>query len=239
MPVTGNGMEFFLASGQSVSKVMEVYRGEEDDYEDIELRFGSSTCASNADYLTFSVHYVPSSSDVEISVPHDKWIMNTFAAQDSVGYYLPITIEGFDVHHRGFDHIEFQYKLTTQSDDAWVNQCSFFADKDLYDAATGNKQMITNGRINTLRFYGERDPMEQQYDLRAVTFCRHGSGFVTKSSKVLTGIKDTRPPRVFGYAEPANSILGVGDNLKLRFNEPIAGNYLDEDNNFQLVGERH
>lgn len=236
MPVTGNGMEFFLASGQSVSKVMEVYRGEADDYEDIELRFGSSTCASNADYLTFSVHYVPSSSDVEISVPHDKWIMNTFAAQDSVGYYLPITIEGFDVHHRGFDHIEFQYKLTTQSDDAWVNQCSFFADKDLYDAATGNKQMITNGRINTLRFYGERDPMEQQYDLRAVTFCRHGSGFVTKSSKVLTGIKDTRPPRVFGYAEPANSILGVGDNLKLRFNEPIAGNYLDEDNNFQLVG---
>ena len=236
MPVTGNGMEFFLASGQSVSKVMEVYRGEADDYENIELRFGSSTCASNADYLTFSVHYVPSSSDVEISVPHDKWIMNTFAAQDSVGYYLPVTIEGFDVNHRGFDHIEFQYKLTTQSDDAWVNQCSFFADKDLYDAATGNKQMITNGRINTLRFYGERDPMEQQYDLRAVTFCRHGSGFVTKSSKVLTGIKDTRPPRVFGYAEPANSILGVGDNLKLRFNEPIAGNYLDEDNNFQLVG---
>ena len=236
LPVTGNGMEFFLGSGESVNKVMEVYRGIADDYEDIELRLGSSTCASNADYLKFSVHFLPTSSDVEISAPHDKWIMNTFSAQDSVGYYIPVTIEGFDIHHRGFDHIEFQYKLATQSDDAWVNQCSFYADQDLYNAATGNKQMITNGRINSLRFYGERDPMEQQYDLRAVTFCRHGSGFVSKSSKVLTGIKDTRPPRVFGMPEPANSILGVGNNLKLRFNEPIAGNYLDEDNNFQLLG---
>ncbi len=236
MPVTGNGMDFFIMSGQSVTKVMEVYRGTTDDYENIELRLGSTTCAKNADNLKFSVHFLPSSSDVKISAPHDKWVMNTFAAQDSVGYYLPITIEGFDINHRGFDHIEFQYKLTTQSDDDWVNQCSFYADKNLYDAASGNKEMITNGRINTLRFYGERDPMEQQYDLRAVSFCRHGSGFVSKSSPVLTGIKDTRPPRVFGVAEPANAILSVGDNLKLRFNEPIAGNYLDEDNNFQLLG---
>ena len=28
----------------------------------------------------------------------------------------------------------------------------------------------------------------------------------------------------------------MGNDLKLRFNEPIAGNYLDEDNNFQIIG---
>jgi hypothetical protein len=97
--------------------------------------------------------------------------------------------------------------------------------------------MIEGGRIENFRFYGERDPMEQQYDLSAVSFCRHGSGFVTKSSPVLTGIKDTRPPRVFGNPTPANSVLTVNDILSLRFNEAIAGNYLDEDNNFQIVGE--
>ena len=96
--------------------------------------------------------------------------------------------------------------------------------------------MIENGRITQFRFYGERDPMEQQYDLRAVSFCRHGSGFVTKSSPIISGTKDTRPPRGFGQPEPANAILGVGDNLKLRFNEAIAGNYLDEDNNLELLG---
>ncbi|MBO4454187.1 MAG: hypothetical protein J5761_03940, partial [Paludibacteraceae bacterium] len=69
-----------------------------------------------------------------------------------------------------------------------------------------------------------------------VTFCRFGSGFVTKASPVISGTKDTRPPVVFGDPEPANSILGIGDHLKLRFSEPIAGNWLDEDNNFQLIG---
>jgi len=49
-------------------------------------------------------------------------------------------------------------------------------------------------------------------------------------------VKDTRPPRVFGAAQPADAILGVGTDLKLRFNEAIAGNYLDEDNNFQILG---
>ncbi|MBP5641893.1 MAG: hypothetical protein J6W92_02360, partial [Paludibacteraceae bacterium] len=101
---------------------------------------------------------------------------------------------------------------------------------------TGNKAMIENGRITPFRFDGERDPMEQRYDLRAVSFCRYGSGYVHKASPVISGIKDTRPPVVFGEPEPANSILGVGDHLKLRFNESIAGNYLDEDNNFQITG---
>jgi len=49
-------------------------------------------------------------------------------------------------------------------------------------------------------------------------------------------VKDTRPPVVFGDPEPANGILGIGEHLYLRFSEPIAGNWLDEDNNFQLVG---
>ena len=69
-----------------------------------------------------------------------------------------------------------------------------------------------------------------------MTFCRFGSGFVTKASPVISGVKDTRPPVVFGSPEPANGIMGIGEDLKLRFSEPIAGNWLDEDNNFQLIG---
>ena len=109
-------------------------------------------------------------------------------------------------------------------------------------AKRANKQNTYEKQIFLLGFRspavgcGERDPMEQQYDLRAVSFCRYGSGFVTKASPVISGTKDTRVPRVFGSAQPADAILGVGNDLKLRFNEAIAGNYLDEDNNFQIVG---
>lgn len=235
MPLT-DGRIITLTRGQVVVKTMEVYAGDGYDFEDLVIELGSTCVASAKGKAQFSVHFVPVSCNVEIATPHNNWVMNTLSPMDSVGYYLPVTINGYDVNYKGFDHIELQYKLSTQSDDGWVNICSYYADSALYLAASGNKDMIKGGSIENIRFYGERDPIEQRYDLRAVSFCRHGSGFISRSSEVLSGIKDTRCPRVFGEPLPANSILGVGDYCRLRFNEPIAGNYLDEDNNFQLLG---
>lgn len=76
--------------------------------------------------------------------------MNTLSPQDSVGYYLPVSISDYNVNYRGFDHIELQYKLSTQSDDGWVNLCSYYADSALYAAASGNKAMIQGGSINPM-----------------------------------------------------------------------------------------
>ena len=235
-PLTGNGRAIKLNPGQSIDKTLEVYAGQGYDFENITLMLASQCDILNFQKASFSVHYQPTSCDVNISAPHDKWVMNTLSPKDSTGWYLPVVIDGYDVNYPNFDHIEFQYKLSKQSDDGWVNLCSYYADSTLYEKASGSKAIMKAGRIENIAFYGERDPMEQQYDLRAVSFCRYGTSYLTKSSPVLTGIKDTRPPRVFGEPEPANAILSVGNNLKLRFNEPIAGNYLDEDNNFQITG---
>lgn len=230
------GYPLYIVPGSPVVKTMEVYRGQADDYTDMELQLSLDECPKVYSSLKFSVHYLPESSPVQIAFPRDKWVMNILSARDSMGYYLPVTIDGFDINHKNFDHIEFQYKLSTENNDAWVTQCSFFADDSLYNRATGNKAMIENGRITPFRFYGERDPKELNYDLRAVSFCRYGSGFVTKESPVISGVKDTRPPVLFGKPLPANGILTLDGDIKLRFSEPIAGNWLDEDNNFQVLG---
>ena len=235
-PLT-DGRKFVFVGSNVITKTVKVRAAMDYDYEDICLILESQcTPLSTNNKACFSVHFMPVSSPVHISTPSDKWIMNTLSPKDEQGYYMPVSIDGFDVNYDNFDHIELQYKLTTHSNDAWVNLCSYYQEDSLYQLASGTKRMIENGKIENFRFYGERDPMEQQYDLRAVSFCRHGSGFITRSSDVLTGIKDTRNPRVFGTPEPADAILGVGDHLKLRFNEAIAGNYLDEDNNFQVTG---
>jgi len=230
------GIEYFMEPGESVVQILEVERGEVDDYDGLKLMFKVSDCPKNLSFLDFSVHFMPMSCDVNIASPRQNWVMNTLSQHDSTGYFLPITIDGFDIWHKNFDHIEFQYKLSTESEDMWVNQCSFYADDSLYNLASGSKEKIINGRITPFRFYGERDPMEQKYDLRAVSFCRYGSGFVTKVSPIISGTKDTRAPRVFGSPQPADAILGVGNDFMLRFNEAIAGNYLDVDNNFQIMG---
>ena len=235
MPLT-DGRTFQMLGRQVITKTVEVYAGDGYDFENLELIFASSCYYPNVNKVTFSVHYTPVSSPVTLEHPRQGWVFNTLSPQDSIGYYMPVTISEYDVNYREFDHIELQYKVSTQSNDAWVKLCSWYADSALYREATGTKAMIIGGKIDNIRFYGDRDPVEQYYDLRAVSFCRHGSGFVTRSSEVMSGIKDTRCPRVFGQPMPANGILGVGDDLKLRFNEPIAGNLLDEDNNFQLLG---
>ena len=235
-PLTGDGRAIKLNPGQTIDKTLEVYAGQGYDFENITLMLASNCDILNFMKASFSVHYLPVSCDVNIAAPHDKWVMNTLSPKDSTGWYLPVVIDGYDIKYPNFDHIEFQYKLSKQSDDGWVNLCSYYADSTYYKEASGSKAMMKAGRIENIAFYGERDPMEQQYDLRAVSFCRYGTSYITKASPVLTGIKDTRVPVVFGEPEPANSILGVGDHLKLRFNEPIAGNYLDEDNNFQITG---
>ncbi|MGX8698154.1 MAG: hypothetical protein ACSW8D_17375, partial [Prevotella sp.] len=235
MPLT-DGRTIVLTGSQVITKTMEVYAGDGYDFEDLVIEFASTCIVTTKGKAQFSVHFMPVSCDVSLDQVHDNWVLNTLSPQDSTGYYLPVGIKDFDVNYRNFDHIEFQYKLSTQSVDEWVTLCSYYYDSALYAAASGTKAMITGGRIDNIHFYGERDPIEMRYDLRAVSFCRHGSGFITKSSEVFTGIKDTRRPRVFGQPEPAYGILGVADNIKLRFNEPIAGNYLDEDNNFQLLG---
>ena len=235
-PLLEEGRQYRLTRGTIELKRVEVYAGEGYDFENLVLSLTSNCSANELARCTFSAHFMPVACPVNISAPHDNWIMNTLSPQDSTGWYMPVVIDGFDVNYKNFDHIEFQYKLATHSDDDWVNLCSYYADDSLYNAASGNKAMINGGRIENVRFYGERDPMEQQYDLRAVAFCRHGNGFITRASAVRRGIKDTRNPRVFGDPEPANAILGVGDKILLRFNEAIAGNYLDEDNNFQIMG---
>ena len=235
-PLTGDGRAIKIGTGEIVQKKVEVYAGEGYDYENITLMLASTCDVFAYSKATLSVHYMPVSCDVNIAAPHDRWTLNTLSPRDSTGYYIPVVIDGFNVNYDGFDHIELQYKLTKHSDDGWVNMCSFYANDSLYRTASGTKAMINGGRIENIRFYGERDPIEQLYDLRAVSFCRHGNSFITRNSAVISGIKDTRVPCVFGEPEPVNAILGVGEHLKLRFNEPIAGNYLDATNNFQITG---
>ncbi|MCQ2095403.1 MAG: hypothetical protein MJY59_01495 [Bacteroidaceae bacterium] len=230
---------FVINPGQSIVKTIEVARGGKPyDYDDIKLLFFDNL-VTVADSAFISVHYVPNSSPVNLSMPADNWLMNTLSQVDRDGrYYIPVQIDGFSTtQYDNFDHIELQYKKQTESEDQWVNLCSYYADKSLYDKATGQKAMIEDPtKISNIKFYGEKDPVEVRYDLRAVAFCRLGNGYVTRMSKVVSGTKDTRSPEVFGKPKPTDGILGYDDVISLPFTENIAYNYLDKTANFSVQG---
>ena len=238
MALTGEGCIIrILKPGLKTEGVIEVYKGEGFDFENLKIGLRVPDDFMNSYEAEFSAHFIPIAGDIAITVPGDKWIMNTDAQQDNRGYYMPVVISGYDKTQPNFDHIEFQYKESTRGDDYWTNVCSFYADSTYYKAANGTKKMIPeNGYIETY-FYGEGYVIEKAYDLRAVVFCRNGNKFITNASKVLSGIKDTRRPMLFGTPEPKDGILGAGDNIVFNFSENIEHNYLRDITNFEVTGE--
>ena len=238
MPLTGTARTIEVRPGIVTEKTLEVYAGEKFDYEGLRIGIISQNDIDCYAEVAFDVHYLQTAGDIAILTPGDKWVLNCDApTEEGKGWYLPVTIGGFDKNQHNFDHIEFQYKESNRGDDYWTNLCGYYADSTLYRAASGTKEMIPkNGNIMT-RFFGEGEEMEKAYDLRAVLFCRNGNAFLTNESKVLSGIKDTRRPQLFGTPEPKSGILGAGDNIVFDFSEDIEYNYLQKITNFEVVGE--
>ena len=239
VPLNAGGVTVFLGANQVVDKLVEVYAGTEFDYNNLVIGVWDPDDQARMWTQTLSAHFLPSAGAVNISSPGDKWVINTESpySKEKQQYYMPVRIDGFNVNARGFDHIELQYKLSTESDQSWVNVCSFYKSEELMALATGEKKLIRNdGYIDDAIFYGEKDPVEQHYDLRAVVYCRHADGFITAASPILSGVKDTRVPVPFGTPKPVSGILDIGDDIVISFSEPIAGNYLTRVNNFEVVG---
>ena len=236
--LNGTGYTIALKPGEVITKEVEIFAGSEFDYENIGLTIMDLNDIKHPATVKLSAHFVPTAGKINVSTPGDKWVVNTESPYDNENqlYYMPVRIDGFDVNYRNFDHIELQYKLSTQGDKDWVNVCSYYKDKDLMAKASGECKLIENDGFITARFFGEKDPVEQYYDIRAVVYCRHGNGFLTSASPTLTGVKDTRRPQIFGNPKPLNGVLGIGDDICITFSEPIASNYLSSVNNFEVLG---
>ena len=237
--LTTGGMTVSVVPGVTTELQMEVRAGKGFDYEGLTIGLMAPGDPVNAMVTTkFDVHFLREAGAVNISVPADKWVLNTNAQEDAErGWYLPVTISGFDRHQHNFDHIEFQYKESQRGDDAWTNICSFYTDSLLMADANGICKMIgPNGNIIT-EFFGDGTVIERSYDLRAVLFCRNGGTYLTTASKVISGIKDTRRPQLFGTPEPKNGMLTRGDDIVFNFSEDIEYNNLSAITNFEVKGE--
>ena len=238
-PLNGNGLSVVLNPGKVMEKTMNVYAGSDFDYEGITIGVASTPDFANTqDKVKFDVHYLRQAGPVNISTPGDKWVMNTEASwNEKRGWFMPVTIDGFNKYQKNFDHIEFQYKESLRGDDNWTNLCSYYADSTLLAQANGEREMIPeNGNIVT-QFYGEGTEMEKAYDLRAVLYCRDGNSFLTTSSKIISGVKDTRRPQLFGTPNPKDGIVKAGDNIIFDFTEDIEYNYLNPITNIEVKGE--
>lgn len=236
----GTGRVVPVPYGQILSKTITLQRGPDSmNYKNVQLILASTCQSSLADTIAITAQFIPSCSDIYMKAPNDKWVVNTLSPADSTGSrYLPVTLDGFDINNSQFDHIELQYK--SASDAIWTTVMKFYSDSTKMKAAQGGKQMITgNGTINYNLVMNDASFSDQTYNLQAVSYCMDNGQVVSTSQTVmLTGIKDTYSPRLFGSPQPANGVLAINDNIMLTFNEAIAGGLLSQ-SDFQVTGVRN
>ena len=238
-PLSTGGTTVTVVPGIVTQKTIEVRAGDGFDYEGLTIGVMSPGDAEHALATTrFDVHFLREAGMVNIATPGDKWVLNTNAQEDKKrGWYIPVTINGFDRHQHNFDHIEFQYKESQRGDDSWVNLCSYYADSTLMANANGVRELMQPNANIVTNFYGEGFVMEKSYDLRAVLFCRNGNSYLTTPSRVISGIKDTRRPQLFGSPEPKGGLLYLGNDIIFNFSEDIDYNHLSAITNFEVRGE--
>lgn len=242
----GNGRDFLVPAGGTLSKTLEVGKGAVLNYDNLQLVLQSQCQDDIADTLTFTVHFTPSCSEVEIEKPSDKWTYNTklpVVTIDGVDkHYIDVRISGFDVNYDSFNRIKLQYKSSAESDDGWKTLMNYYSDSALYIKALDdgfNAEFIDPGDAGTIKYILKMDDLpDQLYDLRAVSVCLINNEEIENISETASGIKDMLCPRLFGSPLPANGILTIQDEIRLNFNEQIAEGLLTK-NNFQVTGIRN
>ncbi|MDR1342524.1 MAG: T9SS type A sorting domain-containing protein [Prevotellaceae bacterium] len=249
----GNGRAFLVPAGETLVKTLEVGKGAVLNYDDLQLIL-QSQCQYDptnflediADTVTFTVHFIPSCTDVNIRKPSNSWTYNTRLPLMKVGdadkHYMEVLIDGFNVNYDNFGRIELQYKSASQSDDEWIALMSYYTDSAAYNAAIENglnAEMILASYAGTIPYRFVMDDLpDQRYDLRAASVCIINNEEIRNESEIRSGIKDMYLPRLFGSPQPADGILNVEDDVRLNFNEAIAEGLLTR-NNFTVQGVRN
>ncbi len=242
----GNGRDFLVPAGGTLIKTLEVGKGSAMNYDDLKLVLQSQCEDEISDTVSFTVHYTPSCSDINVLKPNGNWTYNTNLPVIPVNgidqHYMEVWLNGFDVNYDSFDHIALQYKESSKSDNDWITLMNYYSDSTLYNDAVDNgmnAEMIDAADAGVIRYLFKMDDLpDQRYDLRGVSYCMINNELFENYSEARSGIKDMYNPRLFGSAQPANGILTIENEIRLNFNEQIAEGYLTK-NNFQVKGIRN
>ncbi|MCQ2192895.1 MAG: T9SS type A sorting domain-containing protein [Paludibacteraceae bacterium] len=251
--MSGFALEYLVPAGDVLEKTIAITKGSVLNYDNLGLVLASKCQADPtgfldviADTVFFSVHFIPSCSDVSIVKPTNNWTYNTNCATDTIDgverHYMPITISGFDVNYSDFEHLELQYKPASASDNEWITLGYYYKEDSLAQKAVNNgfnAFTISSEDAGNIyyNFYMDNLP-DQKYDLRAVSFCNINNELYDNPSVVISGIKDMYNPRLFGAPKPANGVLTIEDDIRIDFNETIAEGMLTV-NNFEVTGIRN
>lgn len=222
-----NGTIINIPAGQTVTYTMTLAKVKQDqfNYNNIKVLF-KSLCDDNVkSSVLVSATFVPACSPVSVTAPSKNWLLNRNTAYDVVGNTQPLNISmrGYNTSFSSFQKISLEYKLKGTPD--WTGLRTYY--KNPADTATAirggdnNVELISGNQLNYSWDIAGRLLPDGMYEIRARTTCYNNTAF---ESEIIEGTVSLNAPVKFGTPTPTNGILGIGDDLTVRFNKPIKAN---------------
>ncbi len=207
-----NGRLIYVPAGQSINKIISVKKVVPDvyAYNDLALILRSPCQETNADTVRITAHFIPVCTDVTLNDPDDQWIVNTTGDTTML-----LNINGYDLHNSTFDKLTVYYKSSSTPN--WTADMVYYINEDDYNTAPNPKELINNR--SELQYILDMKSMQDRiYQIKVTSHCTDNT---INDSEIKTGIKDVKPPRLFGSAQPADGILEPNDEVMLTFDEDI------------------
>ena len=213
----GKEVIYKMTLGKSIS---DVYT-----YDSIKVRLESlcdGEAVSSSVYV--SAKFIPSCSQVIVSVPLSNWVYNRETAYNADGTTKPLLINliGYSTSFASFKKIDLEYRLSTAPD--WTRLHTYYKTTAFLNAGTETSEKDSIGSQTTLSYAFDIAKLslpDGVYEIRARSSCTNNTEFI---SDLSTGRIDLTAPVKFGTPLPIDGILGSGEDLKVSFNEPVTYN---------------
>ncbi len=220
MKANGNafagGLSFFIGPQQTQEVTLTVERGPRRYlYQDMQIqlvspceyaRWQNGGPLQLADTVSVTVEYDAPCSEVTLFRPRSGWVHNA-----SDGDTLEVILNDFEFQVSEDDSIQSvgaEYRLLNT--DNWY---------PIEEIQLANLPRDSEGDPQSVSILWDISnlPQEGRYEVRGFTRCEGGSNF----SIPATGLLDRTPPVPFGAPQPADSVLSLGEAIKISFQENI------------------
>ena len=213
----GKEVVYKMTLGKSIS---DVYT-----YDSIKVRLESlcdGEAVSSSVYV--SAKFVPSCSQVIVSVPLSNWVYNRETAYNANRTTKPLLINlmGYSTNFSSFKKIDLEYRLSTAPN--WTRLHTYYKTTAFLNAGTETSEKDTIGSQTTLSYafdIAKLSLLDGVYEIRARSSCTNNTEFI---SDLSTGRVDLTAPVKFGTPLPIDGIVSSGEDLKVSFNEPVTYN---------------
>lgn len=218
-----NGTIINIPAGRAVTYTMTLKKVKQDqfNYRNISVSLQSLCDGSASSSVSVSASFIPSCSSVSVLSPSNNWLMNINTAYNAgIAQPLNIKLGDYSTTSTSFKQINLEYRLKGSPN--WIDLKTYFKNQADYSSAiaggNNNVEMIVGNQLNYAWNIAGLGLSNGTYEIRARSTCYNGTVY---ESAIIQGIVDLSAPVLFGTPTPTNGILGIGNDISMRFNEPI------------------